>query len=385
MDIAYISENKIYRLNDGNKIEIPCERIAKYKETLASIRRRSEWKSSGQGAKFMGVAQDVGNDGNIHSSIKGICENNGKLIYTIALDETESLYERSYDRTDTNEGLIIAGNDLYFGSSDCKDGKMAVSLGHNSSELHISVLTPPSAAYTEYTDGDTIEENPSWSKSLNRIYFSTAGYARYENGSIAAVSPRSAAYFDIDKNELVEFISDNSYDFLKISDDSYGNIYYIRQPYAAKEEKSDFAISDIFLFPFRLIKGLFGWFNFMCTIWGGESLKKGDAALPGMTKSKNRSQKDIIIEGNIIKAETLAKESKLDDNDLSGFLPQNRVLIKREADDNEIIIAKGVLDYAVSDNGTVIYSNGRHIMKYENGTESHIAKARLATSLTICK
>ena len=34
MKITYTSENKIYRIDGGNKTEIPCGRIIKYKETL---------------------------------------------------------------------------------------------------------------------------------------------------------------------------------------------------------------------------------------------------------------------------------------------------------------------------------------------------------------
>ena len=49
MNIIYTSENKIYSFENSNKTEIPCGRVIKYKETLDSIRRRSEWKTTGSG------------------------------------------------------------------------------------------------------------------------------------------------------------------------------------------------------------------------------------------------------------------------------------------------------------------------------------------------
>lgn len=386
MNIAYTSENKIYHLTDGNKTEIPCGRITKYKEALESIRRRSEWKKTGRGAQFTGAAMEA-EDGEpkILARINGIGANGDKLIYGVTLDESASLYQRSYDRTDDNEGLILSGNDFHFGSFDCYEGRMAVSMGQSSGELHIAVMEPPSSHYTEYTDGDTVEECPWWSRSeKNRIYFSTAGNARTEYGAIGAVSARSGAYIDIEKGEMNEFLSDDKTDFIKIKDDKYGNIYYIKQPYREEKTSDGIKFSDIIFFPVRLLKGLLGWLNFMCTIWGGESLKSGDTGLPGFTKSKNRSAKDIIIDGNIINAEKLAKEAELKDDDLSGLMPSDRVLVKREADGTETILKKGVLDYTVTADGKAIVSNGRHLILIEGGKETHIAKARLAMNIVVC-
>lgn len=390
INIAYTSENKIYKLENGSKTEIPCGRILKYKEAIESIRRRSEWKTTGKGAQFTGAASaaaSLPDENNIAAKICGISSNGEKLIYGVALDESCALYQRSFDRTDMNEGLILSGNDIFFGAFDCLDGKMAVSLGHSRGERHIAVMEPPSSNYDELTDGDTCEDSPYWSRSVkNRIYFSTAGNARNEYGAIGAVSPRSGAYIDIDSLEMTEFLSDPKTDHLKIKDDKYGNIYYIRRPYEGdKSESEGIKISDIFLFPVRILKALFGWLNFMSMIWGGESLKKGDTGLPGFARSKERSAKDIIVDGNIINAERLAKEAQLKDSDMSGLMPLSRELVKREADGTETVLKKGVLDYAVCSDGRLLISNGRHItlMDMSDGNkETHVAKAYLAMNLT---
>lgn len=386
INIAYTSENKIYKLENGNKTEIPCGRIQKYKEAIESIRRRSEWKTTGKGAQFTGAANaaSLPDEENIAARICGLGTNGEKLIYGVGLDESCSLYQRSFDRTDMNEGLILSGNDIFFGAFDCLDGKMAVSLGHSRGELHIAIMEPPASYYNELTDGDTVEENPWWSRSLkNRIYFSTAGNARNEYGAIGAVSPRSGAYIDTDTNEMVEFLSDPKTDHLKIKDDKYGNVYYIRRPYDDGSSKgSGISIGDVLFFPFRIIKALFGWLNFMSVIWGGEPLKKGDTGLPGFARSKNRSARDIIVDGNVINAERLAKEAELKDSDMSGLMPLSRELVKREADGTEKVIKKGVLDYTVCADGRLLVSNGRHIVLIDGDKETHVAKAYLAMNLT---
>ncbi|MGN0665064.1 MAG: hypothetical protein ACI4KF_00915 [Huintestinicola sp.] len=394
MDIAFVSENKIMQMKNGIISEIPCGKIIKYKETLDSIRRRSEWKNTGKGAQFMGTATtQMWDSDEVPAKISGISltdidadgEISDRLVYGVILDDSGSLYHRSLDRSDSAEGLILSGNDTFFGAFDCYKGKMAVSMGSSTSHLHIAVMEPPSSHYTEYTDGDTIEENPYISRCRNGIYFSTAGYGRDESGAAAGISPRAAAFLDLDTNEMSEILSDEKTDYYKIKDDSRGNIYYIRQPYGGERPDSGIKFTDILFFPFRLFKGLFGWLNFMCTIWGGESLKNGGGAPPafGGEKSRQRSRKDMIIEGNVINAERLANAEKLKDDDLSGFMPLSRVLVKRSQDGSEEILAKGVLDYTLTEEGILI-SDGRQILLLsEDGSRRRITKASFAQSITV--
>lgn len=382
MNIIYTSENKIYSCENSNKSEIPCGRVIKYKETLDSIRRRSEWKTTGSGAMFTGTAMKAETI-EMPARITGLAccgDKDGGLIYGIQLDGSSSLYRRSTDRTDMNEGLILSGNDISFGAFDFLDGKLAVSIG-SSMHLHIGVMEPPSSAYEEFTDGDTIEEDPYWSRfNKGRIYFSTAGYGRDANGVIGGISPRSGAYLDIVTREMEEFLSDPKYDYYKIKDDKYGNIYYIRQPYGGEKSRDGIKFTDVLFFPVRLLKGLFGWLNFMCTIWGGEPLKSGGSGLPNNEKTKERSAKDIIIDGNVIKAKEIAKAEDAKDGELSGFMPLSRVLVKREADGTETVLKKGVLDYSLCDEGILI-SNGRQITLLADGNETLVTKAYLARNL----
>ena len=178
---------------------------------------------------------------------------------------------------------------------------------------------------------------------------------------------------------MTELLTDEKYDYISLKDDIHGNLYYIRQPYNTVTEKSDYSVKDIFLFPFRILKAFGGWLNFMSVIWGGESLNGKDPSSMLNERTKNRSQRDIVIDGNIIKAEKLAKKN---DNDEEGFMPSERVLIKREADGEETTVVKGVLDYTLADDGTLIYSDGRYInILAADGSRNRI-KAYLARNLT---
>lgn len=387
MTILYTSENKIFSYDESDRslTEIPCGRITKYRETIRGIQQRKEWKTTGTGANFMGMASaDMIDADELPVQISGLGVHEDELVYGVNLEDVGSLYHRSFDPSDDCEGLVRASNEFVFGSFDIKDGKLAVSMGPSRSFLHISIMDM-NGRYDEYTDGDTIEENPCWAAKKNGIYFSAAGYARNQNGVISATSPRSVAYLDLDKKSMSEIVSDENYDYLHVRQDKNGDLYYIRQPYGGEKPQSGITFKDVIMFPYRLIKGLFGFLNFFTTIFGGESLKSGGNGLASNgAKFKQRSEKDMIIEGNVINAEKLDKINEANGDKHGGIMPQSRVLIRRTADGSEDIVKKGVLDYVLDDSGNVIVSNGRHLLRIDkDGNESHIAKARLAVNLAV--
>ena len=384
MKIVYSSENKIFSFDEDKKqlMEIPCEKVTKYRETVRSIQQKKEWKTSGKGAEFMGMmSADKINPDELPVHISGLSVCDGELVYGINLEEVGSVYHRSFDPSDTSEGLVRASNDFIFGSFDIKEDKLAVSMGANRRFLHIAVMDMK-GRYDEYTDGDTVEENPSWSETRNGIYFSTAGHARNQYGEISATGPRAIAFLDLDRKSMSEIVSDDTYDYLHPREDKSGNLYYIRQPYGGEKPQGGITFKDVILFPYRLIKGLFGFLNFFTTIFGGESLKSGGSY--GNTKFKERSRKDLIIEGNVINAEKLDKLNEANGDKLSGIMPLSRVLVRRSSDGSEEVLKKGILDYNIDENGGIIFSNGRHIIKINaDGSETHIAKASLAVNLNI--
>ena len=384
MTVVYSSENKIFSYDESEKLltEIPCGKIIKYRDTIRSIQQRKEWKHSGSGASFMGMTADMIDPDELPVQISGLAVHGDELVYGVNLEGVGSVYHRSFDPADNCEGLVRASNEFVFGAFDCKDGRLAVSMGPNTNFLHIGVMDIK-GSYDEYTDGDTIEENPSWAAKKNGIYFSTAGYARNQGGAIAATGPKAIAYLDLDRTAMTEIAADERYDYCHPRENRNGVLYYIRQPYGGEKPESGITFKDVILFPFRIIKGLFGFLNFFTTIFGGESLKTGGASANGI-KSKQRSQKDMIIEGNVINAEKLDKINEADSDRLSGIMPLSRVLIKRTADGSEEVIKKGVLDYTLSNDGSVIISNGRHIIRInKDGSEEHITKAKLAMNITI--
>lgn len=355
--IAYVSNNRIYINRDGRTEELSCGRINSYKETLAQIRRRTEWKTTGTGAQFMGTARPQTDESEVYAEIGGIGISGDRLIYGVRLDESGSIYSRSLDPDDKIENLIISGKDIFSGRIDCLGGKAAVSLGENSAEKHICVYDISGSGCHEYTDGDSIEEAPAFDGE-NRIYFSTAGYARDQSGNIAAVQNKSIVCLDTKRLVMDEVLSDERYDHLCPVPDGKGGLYCIRQKAGGEKQSSGGNIfKDIILIPYRLFRALFGLLDFLSKAFGGEALKSG-----GDTKAKQKSEKEMFIEGNLVNAEKNMREAEKNGDKHPGFMSADRVLIHMGADGDTEIVRKGVLDYALLSDGNLAVSNGRYII-----------------------
>lgn len=379
--IAYISQNKIFLLKDGKSTEIPCGRMEQYKQTLADIRRRNEWKTTGTGAKFMGTYTGGIDelDPVINAEICGIAAYKDGIVYSLRLDESGCIYIRSLDKTDMNENLIVSGKDIFPGKMSCFGNKLVVSCGENYAEKHISVYELPSSFCREYTDGDSIEEAPCFDGE-NKIYFSAAGYARDTAGNIAAVQNKSIVCLDTDASQMDEVISDEKYDFLCPKPDGNGGLYCIRQPAGGVKDGGDNILKDIVMFPVRIVKAFAGMLNYFSMIFGGESLRSG-----GNAKAKQKDEKQTFIDGNLINAAKNMKDAESKGEKYPGIMPQERILMHIGANGKQETVKNGVLDYTLMSDGGFAVSNGSHIIIVDKDGETTAFKADKAVSLTKIK
>ncbi len=380
MNYLYISDDKLFMFNGKKSVELSSERVTKYRESVKSIQEKKKWKNSGTGAKFTGAYVDENFESeNIKPSYGNISILNDGFLYSVSIGEISGLYIKSTDTEETSEQHIYTSNNFRFFEMDVKDSKCAVSIG-SMEQSNLAVFEIPSGSYTELTDGDTCEIHPSFSQGRNKIYFSSSGNARNEYGAIAAKSPYSAAVYDLNKNTIDYIFESDEYDYVHVKDDMDGNVYFIKRPYT-QNHSNGFSILDILFFPFRIIKAIFGFLNVFSIIFGGESLnsKKNPSS---NVKSKQMSEKDIIIDGNRINAENIYKGNQKKSEKYPGIIPHSWELIKVSDNGEQICIKKGVMDYTLCENGDIIYSNGRSFIRMQpNGNEVHICDCYLGKSI----
>ncbi|MDD6097948.1 MAG: hypothetical protein PUB66_04390 [Oscillospiraceae bacterium] len=373
MKIIYISDNKIYKCTDGKITELSSERAQHYKSTVSEIRRNKEWKHSGTGAQFMGTAAPSGNE-SIFVSINGIADDGTGLVYSIQLGEMGGIYRKNPDKPEAAEEHIFTGMNRDIGSISIKNGKIAAC-----SNGHLSIFDMK-GNFEDITDGDSIESQPCWSADDDRIFCSTAGIARNQYGAPAAYSPRSIMAVDLNAGSMEELFADEKYDFLRPSNDSSGNFYCIRQPYKVAEEKNPLW-KDVLLFPVRIIKALLGFLNAFSVLFGGESLRSGRKQ--GDVKTKEKSDRELFFEGRLLEAEKNEKENTAKGEKNPGIFPLSRVLVRIAPDGTETVLKRGVMDYAVLPDGSIICSNGRSLLHITDSGEELIAKAKMAQNICV--
>ncbi len=384
MKLLYLTQDGIQLAENGKSVPLPSYRVQQYKATIEQIQQDKAWKTTGKGAQFMGVYQDP-SAAEASVSYCGLALYGEEFLYTLQLDASGGLYKRSFSEKAEMEGHIVSGNDVRLGAIASHGNDVAACMRYPDGRSHIGLYRLPASYCTEITDGDSCESHPNWSPDGRTLYFSTAGIAR-QNGRVAAFSPRSVMAYSVNSERMETILENEQFDYLAPKEDAQGNLWYIRQPYKQSEEDDRNSLGgvlkDVLLFPVRIVKGIFGFLNAFTTLFGGEPLRSGGKKTD--VKSKQKSDKELFFEGNLIKAEKNRKENARSGEEFPGILPRSRVLVKRLSDGTEEVIAKGVLDYTLCKDGSAVYSNGSHIL-HKTGSEkpAELAKAKLAVHLQV--
>lgn len=371
MKIVYISNNSMYLCRDGKIISLPCERAAKYTETVGEINKNSAWKHSGYGAVFR-EDTNANMDLSKYVSINGVSAVADDFIYSAVFGKMGAIYKKSADSPNAPEGHIYTGMKKGIGSISYKNGRIAAIL-----DGHLAIFDER-GDYNELTDGASAEDSPFWSATDGRIFCSTRGIALDGSGNC---SESSILTVDEAAGTIDTLFAEEGNDLLEPKNDADGNYYFIRQPHKPVKEAKEPVWKTILLLPIRLIKAIFGFFNAFSMLFGGEPLRKNQGK--NDVKTKNKTPRELFLEERIKEAEKNEKENAAAGDTNPGFLPRSRVLVRVSPDEKETILCKGVLDYTLCSEG-VVCSNGKELLLIRNdGSEKVIAKAEFAEKLSI--
>lgn len=371
MNIYCLSEGELYNIENGKERRVPCERVESYRDVIRKMKARDEWKTTGKGAKFMGVEPKEYNEEETYRMLRGIGSCGDKLIYSTFADNVGGMYFKDGD----GENYIFANREEIINDIDCYDGKCVVSAGNGYYENHIALVSTDNGSFEQLTEGFTSETHPFISRrNSDIIYYTAMGFATDRSGNVAEKSPCTICIYDTRSGTIDEYIAEDGYDCIKPQDDADGNIYYIRRKYVSSKPKSNLLI-DILMFPVRIIKAIGGFLSVFSMAFGGEPLRTGGK---NPAKSKTADEREAFIEGNMIKA-----EKQLNGNADDGVIPSDWELVKRDKGGNETVIKKRIMDYRLLENGDIIYSNGSRIGKLEGDKNTILCKIKYANSITV--
>jgi hypothetical protein len=233
------------------------------------------------------------------------------------------------------------------------------------------------AGFGEATEGDSLDTAPRWIPGEGRrLVFQSAGIGRDRHGNFAGLAPFSIQLLDIDSGEMKALVEDSANDLLTPQMTSDGTVYYIRRPYTTGREINPLRmLKDIVLFPFRLGNAIFHYLQVFSMIYTGKKLTGA-----GGPQARQLDTKEMMIWGNRVSAELMAKS----DEEAPDLVPKSWQLVRQRKDYDPEVIAKGVLAYDLSPDGSLVYSNGSAIfMRNPEGQTRRVHIERLIEQVAI--
>ncbi|MGI6123345.1 MAG: hypothetical protein ACOYIG_04020 [Acetivibrionales bacterium] len=382
--LFFIDKDAIGVLN-GQTLDIfESQYIAKYRKNAADIMKKKEWKTQGMNAAFRQEAEHNIDPQDIRGKINGITLLQGgtNLLYSASVENCSGIFVKHLESDTAPDGHIIHDNNAKFYGMDSNEetGEVIISVSKMSLEKNLALLDIDDSRYRLVTEGDTQDDNPTWSKTQKRtVFYDSAGIGRDYHGVFAGIGPKTINKLDLDRCTVDETVSLPGYDCFKPQTDLYNNLYFIKKPYQGQRDKA--TLWEIVTIPFKILKAIGKAIEFFTVRHTGDSFtSKGF----NPAKSKTMDPREIIINGNIINAEKTFKENKLNGQPYPGIAPKDWELMCLDNKGNLRSIKQGVLGFTINKNGQVVYSNGKYILLLtEDGKEEVLQKIDFIDRLVI--
>ena len=386
MKIIFNDNLTIKSFYEGNIKEYPCDFYDKYVKTLDKMAKSQEWKYSGMGAMFRGDTfniEQVNTKNSYYTSLD--CFGNAeKVLFSISIDNLSGVFIKDLSVDKDSEAHVIHSHEcIYSGSCPSENSRAIVtSLKENYVTAHLAMLNLETNDFTTLTDGDCYDFDPCYSKNNpNKVLFASKGVGRNSDGDFVAYSNASILSYDLNDWSIEELFSDKSLSLEKPRDDKDGSFYYIEK--AQKERKGGFfrGLLNFILIPYRILEALASFIEIFVTSYTGKGLTRTTNS--GNMKKINKPQGEIFIEGNLINANKEYKNNLKHKDKFAGYAPRSWKLVRIDRNGNKTVLATSVIDYAISCDGSIVYTNGKHVLIIKDGKTEKIADTSMCTQVAV--
>lgn len=383
--IITASEGKLCSVSNGKLSWYNSQHVTAYKQNLESITQRKAWKTQGTGAMFRGAYEPLRSKENAPiGEIFGLSfAANGDVIYSLKVETSSGIFSKSLEDSIDAEGHIIHKHDTeFYGLDFNKETQQLVVSISDGWGRHLALFNNNSAIYTMLTEGDSRDENPTWSRTASQtVFYDSCGIGKDKNGLVAGFGPRTIQRLDLNSGQVDELAAVTNCNCLAPREDNLGNIYFLQRPAASSKRHFWAILLDILLIPLRILKALFNWANIFTMRYSGETL-----VTPGENPANARQKKpeETFIEGNLINVQKTLKANAAKGEKYPGLIPKDWKLMKLSPSGAITPVKSGVLSYDIDNDGRIVYSNGLHLLKVNSsGSEEHIATVKMANPLRI--
>lgn len=375
----------IKTIEDGSIKEFPCEFYDKYAQTLEKLNKSQEWKYQGQGAIFRGdtfQVEKVNTKNSYYTSLENF--NEDKVLFSVTVKDVSGVFVKDLNAEKDSEAHVIHTNEgIFSGSTPNADtSKIITSLKQDYTTAHLAIFDLNTNDLTTLTDGDCYDFDPYFSKiSSEKVLFSTKGVGRDSEGNFIKYSPASICAYDTEFCTLEEVLSSPDKSYEKPKDDASGNLYYIEKPVDEIKGGCAQSIWDILCIPYRIIEAIIMFIEMFVVMFTGKGLTKNTGRSD--VKQQDKTKGEIFIEGNLINAEKEYENNLKHKDNFAGYAPHSWQLVKRDKNGTQTVLAHSVIDYAVLKDGSIVYTNGKHVLLLKDGKTEKLATANMCTQVAV--
>ncbi|HXE55550.1 MAG TPA: hypothetical protein VN541_21180, partial [Tepidisphaeraceae bacterium] len=312
--IAYIAEGKLYLKQPGSSprlLDSPF--VQGILDRVSRDRQRNEWKSQGGAGWNFGRAM-MPVPGQPPAEIRRVQYTGvsrgasaGELIYAIDTDHVGGLF--GFEIAENSERRLFHRNQ--FRPRDLvrhpADGTLAFSLPQPDGSANIALLQPDGRGLREVTEGDSMDEAPSWVGNDRVLLFQSAGIGRDQRGLHRMYGPYAIQRLDLDRGDLITVAEDDAFDFLTPRMGADGWLYFIRRPYEphGRGISPIKALLDVVLFPYRVARATVHFLNFFSLMFSRKPLLTA-----GGPPREGPDTRYMMLWGKVIDAEKILNASK---------------------------------------------------------------------------
>lgn len=363
--IAWLAQGKVRVKKPGEQpLTIESQFGNSIRERAVRSQQRHSWKGGGDGEKFLAGAmlwgRAVKDPAAIRVDITSLCRGSaeGQMLYSLETDEFCAVL--AIEQLGAEERRLWNKNDKRLSHlAVSSDGAVACSMRHKFGTANIAVRLDDDSAFSEVTEGDSIDTAPRWIPGqTRRLVFQSAGVGRNREGQFAGVGPYAIQQLDLDSGDLKTLVEDSNADLLTPQMSADGTLYYIRRPYSTGLEFRPLVVlKDFVLFPFRLAYAIFHYLQFFSMLYSGKKLTTG-----GDARARQMDMKEMMVWGSRIALKNSGQRTE----EAADLVPKTWRLVREQPGRNPEEIATGVLAYDIAPDGTIIYTNGNAIFAIDS-------------------
>ncbi len=262
------------------------------------------------------------------------------------------------------------------------DGEIAMSLPREDGTVGLKITRDDGLFGKDIALSDSLDESPSWHADCSkRLLFQSSAIGRNEHGYRIGQSPYRIEMLDLQSEDLKVVHEEVEFDLLQPHAEADGSLIYIRRPYRPVQTNRQVSfvdvLKDIVFFPYRLLRTLVYFFNFLSMMFSGKPL----ISAGGPDNNKKAANPYLMLWGQAVDTQRVLSQDRKGAA-LKPLVPDDWTLIRRSPSGMETELAKSVLSWDFGPSGTICYTDGRSLYQIaEDGRVRKIADGELVEKI----